>query len=382
MGKKIAIIGASHFQNPLILKAKMLGYETHVFSWEEGAVGKEHADYFYPISIIEKEKILKYCQRIGICGITSIASDLAAITVNYVAQNMGLPGNDMECVLKTTNKYEMRMALKKAGIPVPAFVKATKSDCIQKTHSLSYPLIVKPTDRSGSRSITKVEAPEELEIAVNRAAQVSFEGKAIIEEVIVGEEFSMETLTVKGKHYMLAVTKKFTTGAPNYIEYGHMEPSFLSDEIIIKAREMIFKALDALGVTNSAGHGEFRITSSGDIRIIEIGARMGGDCIGSHLVQISTGIDYLKMVILTAVGEKIKLEPTVNSRIGVVRFFMGREDIWRWERYCKQNKKGTVIFTCMLNTNEHDVIDSGSRYGYCVMLFHQKEDALYFLEQL
>ena len=43
--KKVVIIGANNFQNPLILKAKELGYETHVFAWEEGAVGKENADY-------------------------------------------------------------------------------------------------------------------------------------------------------------------------------------------------------------------------------------------------------------------------------------------------------------------------------------------------
>jgi hypothetical protein len=39
--KKLVIIGANDFQNQLILKAKSLGYETHVFAWEEGAVGKD-----------------------------------------------------------------------------------------------------------------------------------------------------------------------------------------------------------------------------------------------------------------------------------------------------------------------------------------------------
>ena len=56
--KKLVIIGANDFQNQLILKAKSLGYETHVFAWEEGAIGKSTADYFYPISIVEKKEIL------------------------------------------------------------------------------------------------------------------------------------------------------------------------------------------------------------------------------------------------------------------------------------------------------------------------------------
>ena len=52
MKKKVVIIGANDFQNPLILKAKELGYETHVFAWKDGSIGEKTADFFYPISIV------------------------------------------------------------------------------------------------------------------------------------------------------------------------------------------------------------------------------------------------------------------------------------------------------------------------------------------
>ena len=85
MCKHLAIIGASYLQLPLIEKAKEMGYTTHVFAWKANDVGEAAADHFYPISIVEKELILKKCREIRICGICSIASDLAAITVNYIA---------------------------------------------------------------------------------------------------------------------------------------------------------------------------------------------------------------------------------------------------------------------------------------------------------
>ena len=69
-----------------------------------------------------------------------------------------------------------------------------------------------------------------------------------------------------------------------------------------KVENVVFQALDALGVKFGAGHSELRINEKGDIRIIEIGSRMGGDCIGSDLVPLSTGQDFVGMVVDTAAG--------------------------------------------------------------------------------
>ena len=96
--ENLAIIGASYLQLPLIKKAKELGYITHVFAWANNDVGEKEADYFYPISIIEKDKILDVCRKIGICGICSIASDLAMLTVNYIAQNMPFSLHPRSCI--------------------------------------------------------------------------------------------------------------------------------------------------------------------------------------------------------------------------------------------------------------------------------------------
>ena len=64
---KVAIIGASYLQEPLIRKAKERGYETHVFAWKCGDVGEYLADYFYPISIVEKLKFPRSFSRLSHC---------------------------------------------------------------------------------------------------------------------------------------------------------------------------------------------------------------------------------------------------------------------------------------------------------------------------
>ena len=96
-----------------------MGYITHVFAWAANDVGEKAADHFYPISVIEKEEILNKCREIGICGICSIASDVAVITVNYVAEKMGLSGNSVNSTGKCTNKHLMRIAFEENGDPSP-----------------------------------------------------------------------------------------------------------------------------------------------------------------------------------------------------------------------------------------------------------------------
>ena len=129
MKRKIAIIGASYLQVPLILKARDMGLETHVFAWAAGDPGETLADFFYPISIVEKESILEQCRMVGIDGICSIASDLAMVTVNYVADRMHLTANSLECTELSTNKHAMRKAFEAHGVPSPkSFLVESASD--------------------------------------------------------------------------------------------------------------------------------------------------------------------------------------------------------------------------------------------------------------
>ena len=369
--KKIVIIGANNFQMPLIKKAKELGYETHVFAWKEGAVGAEFAKFFYPISIVEKDLILEECKKIKPDAVISVASDLATLTVNYLADKLGLTGNSLECTQISTNKYKMRQAFQANKVSVPKFIETSKFDTntLEQISKMNLPIIVKPTDRSGSRSITKIENldGEELQKAVEDAINVSFERKAIIEEYIEGEEFSAESISYRGKHTLLTVTRKQTTGAPHFIETGHIQPAGLDKEIMKKVEKEIFAGLNSLKIENGASHAEFKITPNGEIKIIEIGARMGGDCIGSDLVQISTGYDFLKMVIDVALGNAPDFTKIVEPRKAVIKFIFSREDVEELEKIQKEKPECIYYVSPIEEINSHKIVDSSTRYGYYIL---------------
>lgn len=300
--QKLAIIGASYLQEPLIQKAKSMGLETHVFAWAANDVGEKSADYFYPISITEKEAITAKCREIGVDGICTIASDLASITVNYVANKLGLVGNSMKSSFVSTNKHAMRECFYANNDPSPkSILVESAADLADK--EFTYPVIVKPVDRSGSRGITKLQNGNGLSDAIQNAREQSFAKQALVEEFVEGLEYSVECLSYKGKHTFLALTKKYTTGAPHFIETAHLQPAAVAQEMLEKIKRVVFHALDSLQIKNGASHTELKITPVDDIMLIEIGGRMGGDFIGSHLVEMSTGIDFVKAVIQVALGQ-------------------------------------------------------------------------------
>lgn len=364
--KKLVIIGANDFQNQLILKAKSLGYETHVFAWKDGSIGEKTADYFYPISIVEKEKILEECKKIKPDGVCSIASDLATLTVNYVSENLGLNSNSYSVTHQCTNKYAMRKRMKEFGVKTPCFVKVNNDPSTWNIDNLTFPLIVKPTDRSGSRGITKVFNKDELESAIKYATKDSFEQSAIIEEFIDGDEYSCECITVDGEHHFLAFTKKYTTGSPNFIETGHCQPSDIDSDLHAVIKEEIFKALTALGVTNSASHTEFKVDENGNFGIIEIGARMGGDCIGSDLVKLSTGYDFIKMVIDVACGNPIDFTQDEHFDKVCIKFIFNEDDLKEMNEFKDKYPEKIYRISEMEMENLGKTVDSSSRIGYYI----------------
>lgn len=369
--KKLAIIGASYLQEPLIERAKELGYETHVFAWAANDVGEKSADFFYPISIIEKDEILAVCRSIGICGICTIASDLAAVTVNYVANRLGLPGNSEEASLLASNKYYMRKAFFEGNCPSPKSIRVSGMEDL-KDVQLTYPVIVKPLDRSGSRGITKLQSADGLEQAIADAKDQGFEKYALVEEFAIGDEYSVECISYHGEHHFLAMTKKYTTGAPHFIETGHIEPSGVSDAVLEQVKQVVFHALDTLKITDSASHTELKISKDGDIKLIEIGGRMGGDYIGSDLVRISTGVDFVRAVIQVAVGEAPDLSIVQQPEIAAVRFVLNQEDKEVLAKLEKEHPEFIVLKCAWDETNQ--VVDSSTRWGVCLMHAKNQSD--------
>lgn len=322
--KKLMILGASILQLPAIEKAKKMGLEVIAVDMNPEAVGftvegvKKEV-----ISTIDTESVLVAAREHKIDGILTLASDMPMRTVAAVAKELELVGVTEETALAATDKGIMRQRLQEFGVPVPAFYKVnTRDEYYQAINKLGVKCIVKPADNSGSRGVdllSNLEDSQEIEKAYHYSKSFSRNGTIVVEEYMEGPEVSVETLSLAGKCHVIQITDKLTTGAPYFVEMGHNQPSLLPKNIQQQIEKVAKMAVKALGIQNGPSHTEIKVTSEGP-KIVEIGARLGGDNITTHLVPLSTGVDMVEACIRIALGEIPDLESKF-AKASAVRYF-------------------------------------------------------------
>ena len=147
----------------------------------------------------------------------------------------------------------------------------------------------------------------ELEQACRNAIGLSHIGSAIVESYIGGSEYGAEAIVIDGIPHVLAIIKKQMTEPPFYAELGHTIPNDLDSEVEANAIRLAENVIRALGINFGAVNMDLKISTSGEVHLVDIGARMGGNMIGSHIIPYGTGIDYMKGIICSAMGDSVNL---------------------------------------------------------------------------
>lgn len=379
------ILGASILQLPAIEQALKMGVNVVAADMNPDAIGfsvkgvKKEV-----ISTIDTDKLLDAAIRNKIDGIITLATDLPMRSVARISKKLGLIGISEETALKATNKAEMRNALAAEGVPIPEFY--VISDYSSFETSVNYMLskfgecIVKPSDSSGSRGVSfiKKEIDYNLRLIYENVKSFSHSGVIMVEEYMDGPEVSVETLAINGVVHVIQITDKLTTGAPHFVETGHSQPSMISEELQKTIKSVAVAANHAIGITDGPSHTEIKITKAGP-KIVELGARLGGDNITTHLTPLSTGVNMVENVIKIALGEKPDISKKINKgsairyfpqHKGVITSINGIDDA--------KNVPGVVQVSVIHGVHENisEIIDSGSRVGFVIAQGKTAADAV------
>ena len=321
---KILIIGASILQLPAIIKAREAGYHTIVVDYNPKAIGIAYADEFYHVSTIDEVGITSLAEKLRPDGIMTLATDLPMRSLAVATSKLGLPGISYDTAVKATDKGMMIKAFEKGHVEHPWFFILKNKDELKRVLSaISYPCVIKPTDNAGNRGVSYAQNEAELLSLYDYSHENSHSGDVIIEEYMEGQEVSVEIIVYQGIVHILAVTDKLTQGKPYFVEIGHSEQSQLGEENVAKIKDLATRAVKAIGIDNSPAHVEIMLTKDGP-KMVELGARMGGGCITTHLVPLSTGIDMIKSVMDMAMGKEPDVTPKFDKG-SALRHLVGLE---------------------------------------------------------
>ncbi|MFD1150876.1 ATP-grasp domain-containing protein [Saccharothrix hoggarensis] len=268
--------------------------------------------------------LLSYVERVHdvlrFDGVIS-SCDYYLATVAEVAGRLGLPGPSARAVERAYRKDLTRATTAAAGVPGPRFALTEDWPATAKAAAdLGYPLVVKPVDLCAGMHVREVRDETALREAFRalEAFPVNARGQArvptvLLEELLVGPEVSVETVTVAGTTHVVGVTDKSLAGRPWFVESGHMFPAALSDADRAAAVDTAVAAIEALGLDDTVAHTEVKLTADGP-RLIEVNPRPAGNQI-TELVRRVTGIDLPSVFTQLAAGQR----PDLRARETGVR---------------------------------------------------------------
>ena len=309
--KTLLMLGGGFLQYFVIKKAKQLGYRVLVLDADPKAMGFKLADDYAVINIVDEDACLKYAQKHKVDGVLTAATDFSVLTMSRIAQEMGLPGINYEAAKRIKNKATVRKCLfdAKADDTGYSFEIDSLEQIPQILPQVIFPVMMKPCDGSGSRGASRVDKAEDFEKACKFAMDGSITHRAVAEPFVKGKEYGVESFVDNGEIHILGVMQKDMTQPPYYAELGHAIPSGLPVAIEEKIKTCVHKALVALGVNHGSVNMDLLLSESGDVHIVDVGARMGGNLIGSHIIPIGIGIDYMGNMIRAAVGDATDYTP-------------------------------------------------------------------------
>lgn len=254
-----------------------------------------------------------------------------------IAQYLGLPSLSVEAASYCTDKYLMRSAFARYDQSLsPDFALITsQTDAQAFVSRYGFPVIIKPTNLV--KSLLVLRCNNDAELAANLAyAQDHIEDlyaqnriydrqpQLIIEQYVTGTLCSVAAFVDAAgeSHFCEGVAKLV-----NATEVGYDDDFLYSRRLPMQMEpvleDRIFAAADsavrALDLRSSPAHIELIYTPEGDVKVIEVGARIGG--YRPRMYALSYGLDLPAQEVALALGSQPDLHGKFRAYSAVYELF-------------------------------------------------------------
>jgi len=294
--------------------------------------------------------------------------ETSLLAAAVIGETLGIAANPVRPVAVTRDKLAMRELLAANHRDHVRFRRCdSPADVSRFLAEVGRPIILKPTDGSGSAGVSRIDSESEVGAAWEWATATGLAG-VFAEEYLEGVDYSVESISLGGKHRILGITPKTSTGAPHFIETGHWFPADLPPATAARIEASVIQFLGEIGHVVGPACTEVGLTAAGPV-IVETQTRLGGNQIW-EMVELVTGVNQTRSTCAHLLGLP---QPPARPRAGgaAIRFFAYENGTVTDIRGMAEARAhpGVVRITCKLKNGMTlgPIRSAASRQGYVMV---------------
>lgn len=318
--KTLVVLGANEDQAQAYREARQLGYKTVGFDQNPQAFAAPLADRFIAASTRDVQRIIHELGDTAVAGIVAPASDASQLTLYHLSQYYRTSFQPaQETITASTDKGHFLEVLRELGLPGYKFRQsADLAYLASEAAKMRFPLIVKPSDSSGSKGIRLVQEADGLGVlneALVYAQRFSFSKNVIVEEFLTGQHYSVEVFLHEGKLGFAAISQRLLTPLPYLITLAHLIPAPDSAQLLPRLQPALEAVCAKVGLRNGPANFDFVLTEAeNEIYLIEMNARLAGNGL-PQLVEAATGVNTFRATVQLALGQAYDLTPRADLKV-------------------------------------------------------------------
>ena len=388
MDKWLISVTAGLIQRHGIRKAKKLGYKVLAIDQDPRAIGFKFSDIKIVSRLDDFNEIIKKIRNfnLNIVGAVSFCSEAGLKLCAKIRQELNLPGERENVYMNFISKANQRKILSQNSFKHPEKWKVFENqESLEKSmDEFKFPIIIKPTESSGSRGVSKVFSlnDKNFRYAIENAFNFAKNKEVIVETYMDGYECTVESFTVKGETHILAVTEKKKVENSNGLIANELATFNRDIKTYNKICKLIKKAIQVLNYNNGPCHSEVIVMKDGNIGIVEIGARGGGFLVFNKFVPLVSGIDITNLTIQQSTGGVFTLGKIKNV-VGILKFILPKKGkIKSIKGFDTLNKVNGLEGESFVKENEvvSSVSSDGDRLGYIIAIGKTYNEAKNLIE--
>ena len=220
------------------------------------------------------------------------------VPMAYAREVLGLDGMDVQTALNVRDKSRMKSVLRDAGIRCAQHQLVTSPDqALAFAEAVGFPLVAKPPAGAGAQATYRLDDLSALRGWLE-AIPPHAEAPGLLEEFLVGDEHTFDSVTVGGETVFSSISDYQPTPLEvlrqPWVQWTVVLPREQNDPKYERIWEVGPAALRALGVRDALTHMEWFRRPDGSIAVSEVAARPPGAQITSMLGYVHE-VDFYRV---------------------------------------------------------------------------------------